>query len=98
MTINGDVTRGVRGVSEREAAGPAGRTNVASPASASQMSAAAPRRDGVEMSAEGRALARGATLTPERIDEVRQRIIQGAYDQASVVEAVARRILHSGDL
>jgi hypothetical protein len=52
----------------------------------------------VEVSEEGRALARNSALTPERINEVRQRILQGAYDQAGVIEAVARRILLSGDL
>lgn len=94
MTINGDVTGGVRGIPERDQPVPvqAGRTSAAS------QSVAAPRHDGVDVSAEGRALSRGAALTPERIAEVRQRILRGAYDQASVVEAVARRILQSGDL
>jgi hypothetical protein len=94
MIINGDVSGGVRGVPERE-------LSVLTPGAkdaAESRSVMAPRNDGVEVSAEGRALAMGTALTPERIYDIRQRILQGAYDQTYVVEAVARRILQSGDL
>lgn len=98
MTINGDVAGGVRGVPQGKAPLQAGRTGPSARESAPSASVAVPRGDGVEVSQEGRALARGAALTPERIDEVRLRILQGAYDQAGVVEAVARRLQLSGDL
>lgn len=98
MTINGDVAGGVRGVPEGKVPVQAGRAGASLRASTHSASVAVPRSDGVEVSEEGRALARSSALTPERIDEVRQRILQGAYDQAGVIEAVARRILLSGDL
>jgi len=60
--------------------------------------AMAPRRDSVELSAEGRALSKGGALTPERTTLIRQRILQGAYDSAAVVDRVAQNILKSGDL
>jgi anti-sigma28 factor (negative regulator of flagellin synthesis) len=37
-------------------------------------------------------------LTPERIAEIRQRILAGTYDSLESVEKVARRMLASGDL
>ncbi|MBI1808985.1 MAG: flagellar biosynthesis anti-sigma factor FlgM [Gemmatimonadetes bacterium] len=58
----------------------------------------APRRDSVELSAEGRALSKGGALTPERTTLIRQRILQGAYDSSAVVDRVAQNILKSGDL
>lgn len=98
MTINGDVAGGVRGVPEGKVPVQVGRAGVSPRASTPSASVAVPRSDGVEVSEEGRALARNSALTPERIDEVRQRILQGAYDQTAVIEVVARRILLSGDL
>ena len=62
------------------------------------------RTDRVELSPEARALAarldagEADTLTPERIAELRRKIQDGAYDSPGTVEAVARRILESGDL
>jgi hypothetical protein len=55
-------------------------------------------RDSVEISAEGRARAEKASLSPERVQSMRQRILEGAYHQADVVDAVARKILSSGDV
>lgn len=72
---------------------------------ASQPGKSAPaqqRGDEVQISDAGRARAsqRSATpgLTPERTAEVRQRILDGAYNSIAVVDEVARRILGSGDL
>lgn len=66
---------------------------------------AVPRRnDKVQISDAGRALAaQGSenaheTLTPERIAEVRERIMSGAYNSLEVVDQVARRMLASGDI
>lgn len=67
-------------------------------------------RDTVAISADARALAaRGtdgpgaaqgarAPLTPERVDELRKKVLEGAYDQANVVDQVAKRLLASGDV
>jgi hypothetical protein len=41
---------------------------------------------------------RDPELTPERIDEIRQRILDGTYLSLAAAEEVARRILESGDL
>jgi negative regulator of flagellin synthesis FlgM len=61
------------------------------------------RSDKVEISDAGRALAardgeetRG--LDPARAARIRGRILSGAYDTLEVVDAVARRLLDSGDL
>ncbi len=37
-------------------------------------------------------------LPPERVAEIRRRILRGQYDAAAVLEVVARRLLASGDL
>ena len=74
-------------------AGAANARDGAAPAEAEQAA-----RDSVELSAEGQALAQAAALSPERVAEIRQKVLQGAYDTADVVDAVAKRILQSGDL
>jgi hypothetical protein len=58
---------------------------------------AAKRRDSVEISDAGRALASGG-MSADRVSEVRQRILSGAYNAAEVVDTVARRILQRGDI
>jgi len=64
----------------------------------------AARSDKVQISDAGRALAaRGedtATkgLDPARAERIRGRVLSGAYDTLEVVDAVARRLLDSGDL
>ncbi len=60
--------------------------------------AAAPSRDRVELSAEGRALARASTLDATRVDSIRQRVLQGAYDNLTVMDTVARRMMQRGDI
>jgi len=65
-------------------------------------SAAPAQRSGdkVQISDAGRAMAAkaGSTLTPERISEVRERILSGAYNSLEVVDQVARKMLASGDI
>ncbi len=39
-----------------------------------------------------------ASLTDERAQEIRRRILERAYDSPQVAECVARRILDRGDL
>jgi hypothetical protein len=64
--------------------------------------------DKVQISDAGRALAAQANeaaganpkgeLTAERVSEVRQRILEGAYNSLDVVDEVARRMLAHGDI
>ena len=62
------------------------------------------RSDKVSISDAGRALAarEGDTdslaLDPARAERIRERVLSGAYDTLEVVDAVARRLLDSGDL
>src|SRR5690606_32342737 len=59
------------------------------------------RSDRVQISDAGRALAAQATsgtrgeLSVERIAEVRERVLSGAYDSLDIVDQVARRVLQS---
>ena len=57
-----------------------------------------PARDRVELSTEGRALARATALDASRVDSIRGRVLQGAYDSLSVIDTVARRMMQRGDL
>ena len=68
-----------------------------------QSSAAATSRvDSVEISDAGRAKAAESTATRDargaHLEEIRARILRGAYDTDEVVAEVARRILDRGDL
>ena len=57
------------------------------------------RVDTVEISDAGRAKAAVSTSTRSpRLEEIRERILRGAYDTDEVVAEVARRILDRGDL
>lgn len=67
--------------------------------------AAAPaiaRQDSISISDAGRALASdGASkgsLTPERIADLRKKVLEGAYNSAHVVDTVAKRMLSAGDV
>lgn len=68
--------------------------------------AAVPRVDRVEISDAGRALAAkasdgtaaGSEMSAERVTELRQRVLSGAYDSLAVVDQVARRMLQNGDV
>lgn len=64
-----------------------------------------PRRDSVSISDAGRSRAGGAdtatsagSLTPERVAALRQKVLGGAYNSTHVVDAVAKRLLSSGDV
>ena len=71
------------------------------------------RRDSVQISDAARALGqtdraaaagpvsgteRRQPLSAERVDELRKKVLEGAYNQLHVVDQVARRIAASGDL
>lgn len=65
---------------------------------------AASKVDRVEISDAGRAMAmreelptEGGELSPERIAALRERIRAGAFNDPAIAEAVARRMLASGD-
>ena len=61
----------------------------------------ADRSDKVSISDAGRALAArdgSSTLDPSRASAIRDRVLSGAYDTLEVVDAVARRLLDSGEL
>ena len=79
-------------------------TSVSSAHSSGAPASSSDRSDKVQISDAGRALAaRGDTaqsvgLDPARAARIRQRVLSGAYDTLEVVDAVARRLLGSGDL
>lgn len=82
---------------------PAKQRDAAAPAEPTP--GAAPRRDSVSISDTGRALSGGAaaaksagSLTPERVTELRKKVLEGAYNSTHVVDAVAKRLLSSGDI
>ena len=64
--------------------------------------AKAARVDRVEISTAGKARAAETAAAPNaraaRLQDIRERILQGAYDTDEVVDEVARRILDRGDL
>jgi anti-sigma28 factor (negative regulator of flagellin synthesis) len=75
----------------------------------SSSAASATRSDQVQISNAGRALASQAAtgagqtadvqgLSPERVAEIRDRVLQGAYNSVEVVDQVARRMLERGDI
>jgi negative regulator of flagellin synthesis FlgM len=58
------------------------------------------KSDSVQISDEARRLSADAkeSLNPERVAELRQKVLSGAYNTLDVVDQVARRILTRGDL
>lgn len=63
-----------------------------------------PRSDSVQISDAGRALAgqasgaEGAELSPERVIELRRRVLEGAYNSVQLAGEVAQRMLQRGDV
>ena len=89
--------------------GPIGTSPVADTAASDGVRTVAPapsstdRSDRVSISDAGRALAARdggdtAALDPARASRIRDRVLSGAYDTLEVVDAVARRLLDSGDI
>ena len=73
------------------------------PAAGIPATPAAPARvDRVEISEAGRALAakgtEGGEMSADRVSELRQRVLSGAYNSLDVVDQVARRLLDTGDV
>jgi negative regulator of flagellin synthesis FlgM len=86
------------------AAQPVDAADRVAPSASPSTPSSSDRSDKVQISDAGRALAaRGsdraaADLDPARAASIRTRILSGAYDTVQVVDAVARRLLDSGDL
>jgi negative regulator of flagellin synthesis FlgM len=97
MKINNGYSREVTPRSTRAVSDPANVDRSASTSAASDASQSA-SRDSVELSAEGIARSKDATLTDQRIAQIRQNVLQGAYDSTDVVDQVAKKILASGDI
>ena len=61
-----------------------------------------PKQDTVSFSDEARALANGsstrAAASTERLEDVKQRVLLGAYNTAEMAGEVAKRILQRGEL
>ena len=61
-----------------------------------------PKQDTVSFSDEARALASGsstkAATSSERVADVKQRVLMGAYNTAEMAGEVAKRILQRGDI
>ena len=75
------------------------KVSVVSPTSSSDSSSSA---DTVQISDAGRARAArenvSSGLDPQRAAQIRQRVLDGAYNSLDVVNKVAQRVLDSGDL
>ncbi len=79
----------------------------ASAASETPAAPVAPARgaDAVQISDEGRALAgngsstqSATSLDPSRADEIRSKILSGAYNSLGMADQVARAVIRSGDI
>ena len=61
-----------------------------------------PKQDTVSFSDEAHALASGTIVkgpaSPERVADVKQRVLMGAYNTAEMAGEVAKRILQRGDI
>lgn len=80
---------------------PADKTETRAPGVVAGSPAVA-QSDSVQISDAGRARAASDTavsgLDPDRVAQIRKNILDGAYNSLDVVDAVAHRILASGDL
>ncbi len=97
MKINNGYSSDVTPHSTRAVSDPSSVDRAATAGTASDAVQAGPR-DSVELSAEGLARAKDTTLTDQRIAQIRQNVLQGAYDSSHVVDQVAKKILASGDV
>jgi anti-sigma28 factor (negative regulator of flagellin synthesis) len=81
-------------------AGQAAPVDGAPPTGHGTPSPLSPKSDSVQFSDIGKAMSASQSdeLSPERVQELRAKVMQGAYNSLDVVEQVARRVLDSGDL
>jgi anti-sigma28 factor (negative regulator of flagellin synthesis) len=92
MKINGSNPGPLRPDAARDA-----RNQGADAAAKDKAPATSQRQDSVEISDAGRTKS-GVEGSSDRIQQIRARVLQGAYDTDEVVAEVARRILDRGDL
>jgi negative regulator of flagellin synthesis FlgM len=97
MKINNSYSTDVTPRSTRAVSDPATVDRTGSASAASGAAQTSPQ-DSVELSAEGLARAKDSTLSDQRIAQIRQNVLQGAYDSSHVVDQVAKKILSSGDI
>lgn len=101
MKINGTPTPDVLAATAKNVR-EAGAAAAVDPSKAPKPEAASTKpqapRDSVEISPAGRQLAGTESLGADRVAEVRQRILNGAYNATEVVDTMARRILQRGDI
>ncbi len=97
MKITNSYSPDVTPRSTRAVSDPATVDRTGSAGAAAGAAQTAPQ-DSVELSAEGLARAKDATLSDQRIAQIRQNVLQGAYDSSHVVDQVAKKILASGDI
>src|SRR5579872_6192633 len=97
MKITNGYSNDVTPRSTRAVVDPSSAARTSATDSASAGTSSTPR-DSVELSAEGLARSKDATLTEQRIAQIRQNVLQGAYDSTHVVDQIAKRLLASGDV
>ncbi|AHG87703.1 Anti-sigma-28 factor FlgM family protein [Gemmatirosa kalamazoonensis] len=103
MKIQGQRSEALRPATQTPAVQGTTAEPKAQPAQGGTTGTGARRSDSVQISDAGRALSTGETsgsssLTPERVAELRRRVLEGAYNANHVVSQVAQRILERGDV
>ena len=101
MRINGGIFDPLRPDRAAPASSPSPGRPTTSPTQSD--APASPKSDSVSFSSAGRALAGrvasvDAAFDPERVAELRTRVMTGAYNTLDIVDQVARRMLTRGDL
>jgi negative regulator of flagellin synthesis FlgM len=98
MNINSNIGSIIRpdAVTTTQPVDPAAKVRTVAPASTESAASG----DSVQISDAGRARAANAAsgLDPARAAQIRQRVLDGAYNSLDIVDKVARRVLDSGDL
>lgn len=100
MRINGNIFDPLR----PDRATPNSNGSVARPTEQGGPASGSAKSDSVQISDAGRSLAGRlekddqASFDPERVAELRNKVLSGAYNTLDVVDQVARRILSRGDL
>lgn len=100
MRINGSIFDPLR----PDRATPNGNSSVTRPAEQGGAATGSVKSDSVQISDAGRSMAGRLekqdekAFDPERVAELRTKVLSGAYNTLDVVDQVARRILQRGDI
>lgn len=103
IPVNGNTPSHLQLVRDQAPAA-AAPVDAGAPAPAAGERSAPARTDSVRLSAAGRALAKAdptgehEPLSAERIAELRQKVLDGAYNSLEAAEGIAKSILARGDL